>query len=284
MATNGTKRCIVTGATSGIGKEIARGLVERGASVAIVGRNPRKLAATVEELGGDVGTYTADLSELSDVRALAATLLEREPRIDVLVNNAGINLGNQLRTGDGLDPMLTTNYLAPWLLTTSLVDRLRESAPARVVNVASEAHRLSDRIVPERLAEFDAHGGPLTVNRLYGRTKLALILFTQELAARLADDGVTVNAVCPGLVATNLVGESSPTTRIANLMSVTPFVRRPAQGAAVPLALAIDDRYDGITGKFISSTAGAGLLPDHPARRDVELQHALWEATARLVS
>ena len=287
MDANGAKharRCIVTGATSGIGKEIARGLLERGASVAIIGRNPAKLAATVDELGGGVDTYTADLSELADVRRLADELLAREPRVDVLVNNAGINAGNQLRTRDGLDPMLSTNYLAPWLLTTRLLDRLRASAPARVVNVASEAHRLSDRIDPAQLTEFDAHGGQITINRLYGRTKLELLLFTQELAARVADDGVIVNAMCPGLVATNLVGASSPVTRVANVLSVTPFVRRPAQGAAMAIALALDSKYDGVTGEFFSSTPGAGLLPPHPARKDGDLQRALWDATDRLVN
>ncbi|MEY2571042.1 MAG: retinol dehydrogenase 12, partial [Acidimicrobiaceae bacterium] len=160
------QRVIVTGATSGIGKEIARGLVQGGASVAIVGRNPAKLAATVDELGGGAGsaaaaprvkidTYTADLSELTAVRALAAELHVRESHINVLVNNAGINLGGGAPTSDGYDPMLATNYLSPWLLTNLVLDLLAAGRPARIVNVASEAHRIADRIDPAHLTTFD---------------------------------------------------------------------------------------------------------------------------------
>jgi len=277
-------RVIVTGATSGIGKEIARGLVEEGASVAIVGRNPAKLAATVEELGGDVDTYTADLSELKAVRALVSELHERESHINVLVNNAGINLGGGAPTSDGYDPMLATNYLSPWLLTTLVLDLLRAGAPARVVNVASEAHRVADHIDPAHLTDFDTSGNEIAVNRAYGRTKLELILFTQELAGRVKHDGITVNAVCPGLVATNLAGASSPFTRVADLLSITPLVRRPAQGAALPLALATDPKYDGVSGQFFSSTPGAGLLPTHPPRKDIALQRDLWAATEALLT
>jgi NAD(P)-dependent dehydrogenase (short-subunit alcohol dehydrogenase family) len=276
------KICIVTGATSGIGKEIARGLVAHGAKVGIVGRNPEKTKATAEELGGAVETYLADLSELAQVRTLAAELHERNDRINVLVNNAGINSSQAQPTSEGYDAMLATNYLAPFLLTNLVVDLLTAGAPARVVNIASEAHRLSDRLDPDRLTDFSP-SGRISGNRLYGRTKLALILSTQELATRLRGSGVTANSVCPGLVATNLVGEGSLTTRFAQVASSTPFVRRPSQGASVPLRLAIDAEFDGVTGQFFSSTPGAGLLPAHPARKDEALQQRLWEATEELV-
>ena len=276
------KICIVTGATSGIGKEIARGLVAQGAQVGIVGRNPDKVKATAEELGGAVETYLADLSELSQVRTLAAELHRRNERIDVLVNNAGINSSSPQPTSEGYDAMLVTNYLAPFLLTNLVLDLLKAGAPARVVNVASEAHRLSDRLDPDRLTDFSPSGA-ISGNRLYGRTKLALILSTQELAARLQGSGVTANSVCPGLVATNLVGEATPLTRFAQLASSTPLVRRPEQGASMPLRLATDPSFDGVTGQFISSTPGAGILPKHSARKDAALQQRLWEATEELV-
>jgi NAD(P)-dependent dehydrogenase (short-subunit alcohol dehydrogenase family) len=280
------KRCIVTGATSGIGKEIARGLLQRGAHVGIVARNPDKTADTVDELrasvpGAEIDTFIADLSELEQVRSVAKTLEASWDHVDVLVNNAGINTASAAPTAEGFDPMLVTNYLAPWLLTHLLLDSLRAGAPARVVHVASEAHRLSDKLDPDNLTDFSPSNA-LETQRLYGRTKLALILATQELADRVEPSVITDNAMCPGLVATNLAGDSTA-TRLAALASRTPLVRRPEQGASLAIRLAVDPQYEGVTGGFFSSTPGAGLLPPHPARRDRELQRRLWERTAELV-
>jgi NAD(P)-dependent dehydrogenase (short-subunit alcohol dehydrogenase family) len=215
------------------------------------------------------------------VRSVADTLRTSWGRIDALVNNAGINTSSPAPTSDGFDPMLATNYLSPWLLTNLLLDVLRAGAPARVVNVASEAHRLSDKLDPHHLNDFSP-SGPLETNRLYGRTKLALILYTQELADRVEPAEITVNAMCPGLVATNLAGDSTA-TRLAALASRTPLVRRPDQGAALAIRLAVEPQYEGVTGGFFSSTPGAGLLPPHPSRRDRDLQRELWDATAELV-
>ena len=280
-------KAIVTGATSGIGKEIARELARRGVHVGIVGRNPAKTAATADELrasvpDAEIETYHADLSELGDVRALADELHRRNDRIDVLVNNAGINSSIPIVTSDGFDVMLATNYLAPFLLTNLVTDLLKAGAPSRVVNVASEAHRASDRIDVDHIRDF-VPMGVVGGNRLYGRTKLELILFTQELARRLEGTGVTANAVCPGLVATNLAGEASPFTRVAAAMSRTPLVRRPEQGARMPVRLASDPAFERTTGEFFSSTPGARLIPAHPARRDRALQTELWARTADLV-
>jgi NAD(P)-dependent dehydrogenase (short-subunit alcohol dehydrogenase family) len=292
------KWVVVTGATSGIGKEAARELARQGAHLGIVGRNAAKTSATADELrrdagaGAEVETFIADLSELSQVRSLAAELHERWDRIDVLINNAGVNNAEPQPTSDGFDAMLATNYLAPFLLTNLVLDLLRAGAqhspelspqsPARVVNVASEAHRLSDRLDPDTLTDFSPSGA-LQSNRLYGRSKLALILFTQELATRVEGDGIIANSVCPGLVATNLVGADSPATRFAKAASSTLLVRRPEQGARVLIRLASDPAFAHATGKFVSSTPGAGLLPPHPKRRDKELQHRLWTKTEALV-
>ena len=280
------KRCIVTGATSGIGKEIARGLLQRGEHVGIIARSPEKTAATVEELrasvpGAEIDTFIADLSELTDIRSVADSVCSSWDHIDVLVNNAGINSSVGVHTSDGFDPMLATNYLGPWLLTNLMLKTLVAGAPARVINVASEMHRASDKLEPDHLTDFSS-SGPFETNRLYGRTKLALILFTQELAERTNPSEVAVNAMCPGLVATNLAGDST-VTRLAALASRTPLVRRPEQGARLALRLALDPQYAGVTGGFFSSTPGAGLLPAHPARRDRELQRRLWDKTAELV-
>lgn len=271
---------IVTGATSGIGFELARALVERGDHVGIVARNPAKAKATVEELGGNVDVFRADLGELAEVRRVAAEVHDRWERVDVLVNNAGINATGAGTTAEGFDAMVATNYLGPFLLTNLLRDLLVDGS--RVVNTASEAHRLSDRLDPET---FDRPNRSLAGNRLYGRTKLALMLFTQELAARFAADGpaATANSCCPGLVATNLAGSASPITKAAGLLARTPLVRRPDQGAAVLIRLATDPALDGVTSQFFSSTPGATLLPAVPALADVDLQQRLWARTERLV-
>ena len=184
------------------------GLVARGAHVGIVARNPAKAKATVDELGGGIDVFRADLGELVEVRRLAGELRERWDRIDVLVNNAGINSTSAGTTAEGYDAMVATNYLGPFLLTNLVTDRFVEGS--RVVNVASEAHRLSDRLDPDT---FEVPSTALAGNRLYGRTKLALMLFTQELASRLEGAGVTANSCCPGLVATNLAGDASPLTQ-----------------------------------------------------------------------
>jgi retinol dehydrogenase 12 len=273
------KRCIVTGATSGIGTEIARGLVERGARVGIIARNPAKAKATVEELGGGIEVFRADLGELAEVRRVAAELRDRWGPIDVLVNNAGINSTKAGTTAEGFDAMVATNYLGPFLLTNLVTDLLEASGDARVVNIASEAHRISDRLDAER---FEVPSTALAGNRFYGRTKLALILFTQELAARLDGRGVTANSCCPGMVATNLVGSASPVTRASALLARTPLVRRPDEGARLPLRLATDRSFAGVTGQFFSSTP-AGRLPVVASRRDGDLQARLWERTAALV-
>lgn len=268
---------IVTGATSGIGLELAQGLVERGAHVGIVARNPAKARAVVERLGGGIDVFRADLAELAEVRRVAAEIAERWERVDVLVNNAGINTLAAGTTAEGFDAMVATNYLGPFLLTNLLRDRL---GGGRVVNVASEAHRLADRLDPDRV---EVPTRALAGNRLYGRTKLALMLFTRELAARWPD--VTATSCCPGLVATNLAGERSPLTRVAGALARTPLVRRPEQGAAMPLRLATDPAMTGpeVSGRFFSSTPGAALLPPVPALADADLRRRLWERTAALV-
>ncbi len=280
-------KAVVTGATSGIGTEIARGLLRRGFTVGIVGRNPGKTDRTAEELrasvpGAEVETYLADLSELDQVRDLASELHRRNDRLDVLVNNAGINSDTPLNSSDGFNVMLATNYLAPFLLTNLVIDLLEAAAPSRVVNVASEAHRLADHIDVDHLTDFVPTGFS-SAQRLYGRTKLELILFTQELAARVADKRITVNAMCPGLVATNISGEGALFTRLAAVASRTPVIRRPEQGASLAIRMACDTAFAGRTGEFLSSTPGAGLLPTAPARRDRALQAALWDRTADLV-
>jgi NAD(P)-dependent dehydrogenase (short-subunit alcohol dehydrogenase family) len=223
-----------------------------------------------------------DLSELAQVRALAAELHDRYKVVDVLVNNAGINNTSFVETPEGFDQMMATNYLAPFLLTNLVIDLLKAAAPSRVVNVASEAHRFA--LLPDfdGLPKLNGYG-PFAMNGAYGLTKLLLILFTQELAERLADDNVAVNAVCPGLVATNLAGDSSVVTRIGNAMTWSPFVRSSARGARVSIKMAIDPDVQGVTGRFITSTRPAEILPRNRFLKDAALQKRIWDRTCEWV-
>lgn len=279
---------IVTGATNGIGEAAAIELARRGAQVGIVARNPRKADATMAKIheirpDADVDVFIGDLALMQDVREVAGEILDRYDHIDVLVNNAGIQLAEQRATSEGLPEMVAVNYLAPWLLTSLLRDRLVHSAPARVVVTASEAHRIGWTIDPDTILTDTSPFGRAGVMTAYGRSKLLDVLFTLELAERLEGTGVTANCCCPGLVATGLAGTDNIADRVAGVLSRTPVVRRPEQGARVLVRLATDPEFATRTGAFISSTPLAGLLPTIPAVRDAGLRARLWEATEALL-
>jgi retinol dehydrogenase-12 len=279
---------VITGATNGIGEAAALEVARRGNRVGIVARNPAKADATVERIrkatpDAQVDVFIGDLALMSDVRQLATQILDRYERLDVLVNNAGIQLYEQQETPEGLPEMVAVNYLAPWLLTSLLRDRLVASAPARVVVTASEAHRIGWRVDPDDgiLTDVGPFGNAL---RAYGKTKLMDLLFTLELAAQLEGTGVTANCCCPGLVATGLAGTDNLFDRVASALSHTFLVRRPEQGARVVVRLATDPEFSTRTGEFVSSTPLAGILPEMPAVRDVALRQRLWKATDTLLA
>jgi retinol dehydrogenase 12 len=231
--------------------------------------------------GVTVDVFVGDVALMADVRKVAAEILDRYEHIDVLVNNAGIQLPEQRTTSEGLPEMVAVNYLAPWLLTALLRDRLVASAPARVVVTASEAHRIGWTIDPETILTDTSPFGWGGLMAAYGKSKLLDVLFTMELAERLQGTGVTANSCCPGLVATGLAGTENVTDRVATALSRSPLVRRPEQGARVLVRLAADPVF--ATGGFISSTPLAGLLPTIPAVRDGALRRRLWEATEALL-
>ncbi len=280
---------IVTGATNGIGEAAAIELARRGAHLGIVARNPRKAEATVARMataapGASVDVFLGDLALMNDVRRVASELSDRYERIDVLVNNAGIQLPEQRTTREGFPEMVAVNYLAPWLLTSLLRDRLEASAPARVVVTASEGHRIGGTIDPQTILTDTSPFGRGGVMVAYGKSKLLDILFTLELAERLTGTGVTANCCCPGLVATGLSGTDTRADRVAKTLSATPLVRRPDQGARVLVRLATDPALATRTGEFISSTPLAGLLPTMPTVRDVALRRRLWDETEALLA
>jgi NAD(P)-dependent dehydrogenase (short-subunit alcohol dehydrogenase family) len=275
---------VVTGASSGIGKETARVLAKRGLHVGLVCRNPSKGEATVAEImesapGATVDLFLGDLSLLSEVKRVADDLHASYDRIDVLINNAGVNLSQHEATVEGFDVMMATNYLAPVLLTRLAGDLVLAAPQGRVVNVASEAHRFAAAIDFDALPDLGDYRGGLQANRAYGLTKLLLILHTQELAHRLATTPVTANSLCPGLVATNLVGAQAMVTRLADVLSRTPLVRSPLQGAQMSIKLATDPAMADVSGEFFTSTSAARILPNVGARADLDLQRELWERT-----
>lgn len=280
---------IVTGATNGIGQAAALELARRGIRVGIVARNPHRAEATVAQIRAcapdpAVDVFIGDLALMSEARKVAAAILDRYDRIDVLVNNAGIQLAEQRTTAEGLPELVAVNYLAPWLLTSLLRDRLVASGPSRVVITASEAHRIGWTVDPETILTDTSPFGRGGAMGAYGKSKLLDVLFTLELADRLEGSGVTANCCCPGLVATGLAGTDTTADRIARALSRTPLVRRPEQGARVLVRLATDPVFGHSTGEFISSTPMAGIMPRIPAVRDIGLRRRLWETTEVLLS
>ncbi|MBA0045379.1 SDR family NAD(P)-dependent oxidoreductase [Mycobacterium sp. NPDC050853] len=282
-------RIVITGATNGIGKEIARVLVRRGALLTLLARDPDKAAETVHELAAENSALSApeyiqaDLADLDSVRAAAAEIVRTHPRIDTLVNNAGIHSMSSKPSADGYDLMTATNHLGPFLLTNLLLNPITAADRARIVITASEAHRSWPRINMDRFAEprrYNAIGSEI----MYGQSKLMNILFTQELARRLDSTGVTVNCFCPGMVSTGLVRDSRILTTAAGLASRTPFVRRPDQGARMGIRLVLDEDLATTTGQFFTSTPGLGVLPAVRIRSDQEAQQELWRRSGELVN
>jgi NAD(P)-dependent dehydrogenase (short-subunit alcohol dehydrogenase family) len=279
-------RVVITGATSGIGKAAALELARQGARLTIVCRNESKGIATAAELreavpGSSADIVLCDLADLASVRRAGHELAERYDAIDVLINNAGVNDAQSAQTEDGFDHMMASNYLGPFLLTRLVLERVKAAAPARIVVVGSEAHRMASPFRPERLEDLGRYS-PMNSNPAYGRTKLLDMLFTNELARRLAGTGVTANSVCPGLVATNLV-DTGPLHFLMEAAARTPFVNTPAQGARLVVRLAADPKLEGVTGRFYTTTPGMRLVPPVPALGDTALQARVWERTEQLV-
>jgi retinol dehydrogenase-12 len=280
------KIAVVTGASSGIGREVARALARRGFRVGMVGRSEVRGADAAAAVRADapdarVETFFGDLSSRAEVRGLAERILDRYPRLDVLVNNAGVHLRRAKVSVDGFDRMVATNHLGPFLLTGLLRDLLVKSAPSRIVVVASEAHRRAGTLDAARFAEPGVYGAGGS-HRVYARTKLLNVLFAAELADRLAGTGVAVHALCPGPVATGLGRDLPVPSRTGALLARTPLLRTPEQAARAVARLAADPGYDTGTG-YHPSVRPARLLRASPAVRDPELRRAVWERSEQLV-
>jgi NAD(P)-dependent dehydrogenase (short-subunit alcohol dehydrogenase family) len=278
------RTCLVTGATSGLGLETAIGLLRLGARVILVGRSAERGERARAEVAGRSGSprvdlLLADLSAQAGVRRLAAQVLERIPRLHVLVNNAGcVNLRRTV-TEDGLETTFAVNHLAYFLLANLLLPRLAESAPARIVNVASDAHRFGRLDLGDLQSERAYRALPvLGAMRVYGMTKLANLLFTDELARRVKDRGITVNAVHPGFVRSRL-GENNGAPARAVLRLLRPFALSPERGAETSIHVASAPELEGVTGRYFVRKREA---TPSGAARDRTLARQLWEESARL--
>ena len=237
------KVCLVTGATSGIGKEIARGLSKLGVTVAIAGRSREKCESAMQETKS-ASYFVADLSSQAEVRKLAEEFSSKYDRLDVLINNAGVFLAERKLTVDGIECTLAVNHLAPFLLTNLLIDKLKASAPSRIVTTSSMAHKGGHLDLDDMQFEKRRYSGIYA----YSQSKLANILFTRELARQLAGTQVTANCFHPGAVRTDLVRGNS----IYGLVwkAAGTFFVSPEKGADTAVYLASSDQVAGMTGGY----------------------------------
>ncbi|HYU12354.1 MAG TPA: SDR family NAD(P)-dependent oxidoreductase, partial [Stellaceae bacterium] len=270
---------VVTGGSAGIGLHTALGLASGGMHVVLVGRDPgrtERARRLVAERSGSqrITAELADFASLAAVRRLAESILAAHPRIDVLVNNAGLISPRLQLSEDGYELTVAVNHLAPFLLTNLLLDRLRASAPARIVTVASQAHRgarvdLAELVRPREWTPLSA----------YGRSKLCNILFTRALARRLDPHEVTAACLHPGVVAT-AIGDRAGSVAGFGWRLIKPFLIGPEKGAATSLFLATVANPIPFHGAYV---IGRRIAEPDPAARDDRLAEALWTESARLV-
>jgi len=279
---------MVTGSTSGIGRETARALAQRGARVVLVSRNAEKCAATMEQIKKQTGNaqvdyLAADLSAQAEIPDLVQRFHQRYDRLDVLINNAGGFFLSRRESVDGIEMTFALNHLNYFLLTNLLLDTLiasgKPGAASRIINVSSDAHRgsrinFNDLQMKRRYSGMEA----------YGQSKLANVLFTYELDRRLAAAGVkekvTANALHPGFVRTNLAGDNGPLVRIIMRLVYVIAGRSPEQGAETTVYLASSPEVEGISGKYF---VDCEPVKTDPASYDEETAKRLWEVSAQMV-
>jgi NAD(P)-dependent dehydrogenase (short-subunit alcohol dehydrogenase family) len=270
--------CIVTGANAGIGKETALSLAKKGASVVMVARSRERGEAARDAIRAESGNENvdlmlADLSVQDDIYDLAQAFRTRYDRLDVLVNNAGAIFMERKESADGLEITFALNHMGYFILTNLLLDMLKASAPARIINVSSDAHRgasldFNDLQHEESYSGFD----------VYGESKLMNILFTHELARRLEGTGVTANSVHPGFVGSNFAKNNGLLARIA-MTVLRPFARSPEKGAETPIYLASSPEVAGVNGEYFKDKEAKR---SSRASYNEETARRLWEVSESL--
>src|SRR6059036_245482 len=266
---------LVTGANSGIGKATALGLARLGGTVVMACRDATRGEAARQEIiraSGKPRVFLeiVDLASEASTRSLAEAFPRKYPRLDVLINNAGVYTSHREITTDGLERQFEVNYLSGFLLTHLLLDLLKKSAPSRIVNVSSSSHGPSAIHFDDLQGERRYRG-----YRAYGQSKLAQVLFTRELGRRLEGTGVTVNACHPGVIRTNLgMGGSSVVVRFVRM-----FFKGPERGAETPIYLAVSPDVEGVTGKYF---ANRRIREPSRAARDPDVARRLFDVSAEL--
>jgi NAD(P)-dependent dehydrogenase (short-subunit alcohol dehydrogenase family) len=263
------KTCLVTGANSGIGLETARGLAKQGARVIMVCRDEQKGEAARQDIMASTGNdqvdlLIADLSSLAEVRQLAEQVKNQYDQLHVLIHNAGLMSKRRSVSADGYELQFAVHHLATFLLTELLLDLLKASAPARIINVASMMHKLGkinfdDLQCEQKFGTYSA----------YGQSKLAMIHYTYDLAEKLEGSGVTVNALHPGAVATNI--------GFPGWMNM--FLATPEKGARTTLFLATSQEVEGLNGKYFNNCKVAKTSKSSYKREDGK---RLWEITKQM--
>ncbi|HUZ72563.1 MAG TPA: SDR family oxidoreductase [Stellaceae bacterium] len=279
MTTLDGKTCVITGATSGIGLATAEALARKGARLVLVGRDRAKGEQAASRLktlcpGCEVVVLYADLARLAGARQLAAAVLDAAPRIDVLINNAGAIFRRRAETGDGLEHTFALNHMAYFVVTQLLRDRLVASAPARIVNVASTAHRGAALDFDD--LQMARHYDGWTA---YRRSKLCNILFTRALARRLAGSGVTANALHPGFVASRFGDNNDGLLRLVLSLGKRFVAISAAAGAETPVHLAAAPEVADVSGLYFDKCRAA---TPSPAAQDDRAAERLWQESTRL--
>jgi NAD(P)-dependent dehydrogenase (short-subunit alcohol dehydrogenase family) len=246
MASLKGKTCLITGANAGLGKATALGLAKLGATVIMVCRSWERGESALKEIvsksnNASVHLLLADLSSQKSIRELAAEFMNKFAALHVLVNNAGVSLLSRNLTVDGCEETFATNHLGPFLLTSLLLPIIKSSAPARIINTASMAHRRAMIDFNDLMGEKSFSGG-----NAYSRSKLANVMFTYELAERLKGTGVTVNAFCPGGVATQIWRHFNPVQKAF----FRAILKTPEDAARLPIYLATAPELDNVTGRY----------------------------------
>ena len=275
------KVCLITGATSGIGKATAMGLASLGASVVMVGRDRGRGEAALAEIkeqsaNASVDLMLADVSSQEEVHRLAGEFMEAYPRLDVLINNAGLFRSERITTADGLETTFAVNHLAYFLLTNLLLDVLKSSAPSRIVNVSSGDHK-SGTIDFDDLQQEKRYKGA----KAYSQSKLANVLFTYELAKRLEGTGVTANCLHPGAGVRTNFGSGVSGVFGFTVRALRPLMKSPEKGAETSVYLASSPEVEGLSSRYFVKKAEAS---SSAVSYDQRIARRLWEVSAELTN
>jgi NAD(P)-dependent dehydrogenase (short-subunit alcohol dehydrogenase family) len=270
------KVVVVTGGNTGIGKEAARALAKMGAQVAIGARDHAKGQAAADEIGARF--FHLDLADFASIRAFAQEILAAYDRLDVLLLNAGLVLGDRRETKQGFEQTFGVNHLGHFLLTDLLLERVKASAPSRIVVVASDAHRRAHGMTWDDLQHTRSYSGV----DVYSESKLANILFARELARRLEGTGVTVNSLHPGVIASGFARDGDLKGIFGLLWKIgAPFMKTPVQGAQTSIHLCSSPEVEGVTGEYFKDSKIT--KPTRFARDDAAARR-LWDESERLIA